>query len=214
MDVNMSLLLAYTLSVVMLVATPGPVVALIVSTSMNAGPRQALLTALGTNAASLLLALLAVLMLSGGLALDPRLIHWISVLGCCFIAWLAVQGLREAATQPAAQAPAKPLAGRGRGLATGFVVGIGNPKDIIFFVSFFPQFIQVGRTFEHSAVLLTLVWVLIDLAVLGAYILVARQGFSLKYKRLVTGVSSLVLLAVAVVGLAYSLLELYRPGAT
>ena len=94
------------------------------------------------------------------------------------------------------------------------MVGIGNPKDIIFFVSFFPQFIQVGRTFEHSALLLTLVWVLIDLAVLGAYILVARQGFSLKYKRLVTGVSSLVLLAVAVVGLAYSLLELYRPGAT
>jgi len=72
-DVNMSLLLAYALSVLMLVATPGPVVALIVSTSMNAGPRQAWLTALGTNAASLLLALLAVLMLSGGLALDPRL---------------------------------------------------------------------------------------------------------------------------------------------
>lgn len=213
MDVNMSLLLAYALSVLMLVATPGPVVALIVSTSMNAGPRQAWLTALGTNAASLLLALLAVLMLSGGLALDPRLIHWISVLGCVFIAWLALQGLAQASAQGAVPAAEKPPGSGGKGLANGFLVGIGNPKDIIFFVSFFPQFIQVSRRFEHSALLLTLVWVLIDLLVLGAYILVARQGFSLKYKRLVTLLSSLVLLTVALLGLVYSLLELYRSGA-
>ncbi|WP_025128076.1 LysE family translocator [Pseudomonas sp. PH1b] len=209
---NISLLLAYMLSVLMLVATPGPVVTLIISTSINAGPRQALLTALGTHAASLLLALLAVLMLTTGLALDPRLISWISLLGCCFIAWLALQGLRELRTPDNGDAPASAARRRGKGLATGFLVGIGNPKDILFFVSFFPQFIQVSRSVQHSALLLTLVWVLIDFAVLGAYILVARQGFSLKYKRLVTGLSSLVLLAVAVVGLVYSLLELYRPG--
>lgn len=211
-DVNISLLLAYMLSVLMLVATPGPVVTLIISTSINAGPRQALLTALGTHAASLLLALLAVLMLTTGLALDPHLISWISLLGCCFIAWLALQGLRELRTPDNGDAPAGAARRRGKGLASGFLVGIGNPKDILFFVSFFPQFIQVSRSVQHSALLLTLVWVLIDFAVLGAYILVARQGFSLKYKRLVTGLSSLVLLAVALVGLVYSLLELYRPG--
>lgn len=214
MDVNMSLLLAYALSALLLVATPGPVVALIVSTSMNAGPRQAWLTALGTNAASLLLALLALLMLSGGLALDPRLLNWISVLGCGFIAWLALQGLAQATAQGAVRVAEKPPGSRGKGLVNGFLVGIGNPKDIIFFASFFPQFIQVSRSFEHSALLLTLIWVLVDLLVLGAYILVARQGFSLKYKRLVTLVSSLVLLTVALLGLAYSLLEPYRAGAT
>lgn len=208
MDLNLSLLLAYALSVLLLVATPGPVVALIVNTSLNAGPRQALLTALGTHAASLLLALLAVLMLTTGLALDPRLISGISLLGCGFIGWLALQGLREATgpqTAPAAR-------GR-RGLANGFLLGISNPKDILFFVSFFPQFIQVSRSFERSALLLTLVWVVIDFAVLGAYILMARQGFSLKYKRQVSGLSSLVLLAVALAGLVYTGFELYRSGA-
>lgn len=211
MELNLSLLLVYILSVLMLVATPGPVVALIINTSMNAGPRQALLTAVGTNAASLLLALLAVLMLTTGLSLDPRLISWVSLLGCCFIGWLAIQGLRELSAAPGSQPEARLPQRRGQGLATGFLVGIGNPKDIIFFVSFFPQFIQVGRSVQHSALLLTLVWVLIDFAVLGAYILMARQGFSLKYKRLVTGLSSLVLLAVALVGLVYSVLELLRP---
>lgn len=212
MDLNLSLLLAYALSVLMLVATPGPVVALIVNTSMNAGPRQAVLTALGTNAASLLLALLAVLMLTTGLALDPRLIGWVSLLGCCFIGWLGVQGLREVfAPSPVEAAP---RADQGRqGLASGFLVGIGNPKDIVFFASFFPQFIQVTRSLQHSALLLTLVWVLVDFAVLGAYILVARQGFSLKYKRLVTGISSLALLLVALLGLGYAVLELSNAGA-
>ncbi len=210
MELNLSLLLVYILSVLMLVATPGPVVALIINTSMNAGPRQALLTAAGTNAASLLLALLAVLMLTTGLSLDPRLISWVSLLGCCFIGWLAIQGLQELSTAPESEPEARLPRRRGQGLAMGFLVGIGNPKDIIFFVSFFPQFIQVGRSVQHSALLLTLVWVLIDFAVLGAYILVARQGFSLKYKRLVTGLSSLVLLAVALVGLVYSTMELVR----
>lgn len=215
MDLNLSLLLAYALSVLMLVATPGPVVALIVNTSMNAGPRQAVLTALGTNAASLLLALLAVLMLTTGLALDPRLIGWVSLLGCCFIGWLGVQGLREVfGPAPAEAAPHTDQGRQGRqGLASGFLVGIGNPKDIVFFASFFPQFIQVTRSLQHSALLLTLVWVLVDFAVLGAYILVARQGFSLKYKRLVTGISSLALLLVALLGLGYAVLELSNAGA-
>lgn len=212
MDLNLSLLLAYALSVLMLVATPGPVVALIVNTSMNAGPRQAVLTALGTNVASLLLALLAVLMLTTGLALDSRLISGVSLLGCGFIGWLAVQGLREVFGPPTVGAAPRTDKGR-QGLANGFLVGIGNPKDIIFFVSFFPQFIQVSRSFERSALLLTLVWVVIDFAVLGAYILMARQGFPLRYKRQVTGLSSLMLLAVALAGVVYSLLDLYRSGA-
>ncbi|WP_404942321.1 LysE family translocator [Pseudomonas danubii] len=206
---NLSLLLAYALSVLMLVATPGPVVALIVNTSINAGPRQAVLTALGSNAASLLLALLAVLMLTTGLALDPRLIGWVSLLGCCFIGWLGVQGLREVF----GPAPVEAAPRTDQGLASGFLVGIGNPKDIVFFASFFPQFIQVTRSLQHSALLLTLVWVLVDFAVLGAYILVARQGFSLKYKRLVTGISSLALLLVALLGLGYAVLELSNAGA-
>lgn len=213
MDINLSLLLLYMLSVLMLVATPGPVVALIVSTSLNAGPRQALLTALGTHAASLLLALLAVLMLTTGFALNPRLINWVSLLGCGFITWLALQGLREASAAQDQPAVARRAHNRGKGLISGFLLGISNPKDIMFFVSFFPQFIQVSHSLQHSALLLTLIWVLIDFAVLGAYILVARQGFSRRYQRLVTLVSSLVLLTVALLGMLYSLFELCHPGA-
>jgi len=121
----------------------------------------------GTNVASLLLALLAVLILSGSVSLNPALLNWISFFGCWFIVYLAVQGLRSS---PDATSPA--VAG---GMGTGFLVGISNPKDIIFFVSFFPQFIHVADSFSASMTLLTTLWVIIDLLILALYILAARQ---------------------------------------
>jgi len=191
-----SLILIYIISVFVLIATPGPVVALIINTSMNAGGGQALRTAVGTNVASLLLALLAVLILSGSVSLNPALLNWISFFGCWFIVYLAVQGLRSS---PDATSPA--VAG---GMGTGFLVGISNPKDIIFFVSFFPQFIHVADSFSASMTLLTTLWVIIDLLILALYILAARQPFALKYRRGVNRVACFVLLAVAIAGIAHS----------
>lgn len=206
MNLDFSLLLLYVFSVFTLVATPGPVVALILNTSLRHGARRAALTALGSNAASLILALLAVLILRGGLALDPRLLHGISLLGCGFIGYLGLQGL-AAARQPGELATVA-TRGLGGGLGKGFAVGIANPKDILFFVAFFPQFIGISPHFGSSVACLVGFWVLIDCAVLAAYIALARQGFALQYQRLLSGLSSLVLLAVALMGAMYSGLAL------
>lgn len=192
-----SLLLVYLLSVFMLIATPGPVVALIITTSQHAGTRRALWTAVGTNLASLTLAVLAVLILAGSLSVSPALLNGISVIGCLFIFYLGIQGLRS----PAGQAPA--AGRRGGTVGTGFLVGISNPKDIIFFVAFFPQFIQVADSFSRSVTLLTLAWVVIDFLVLAFYIAIARRPFALKYRGGINRVASLVLLAVALVGIVH-----------
>ncbi|NVL30264.1 LysE family translocator, partial [Pseudomonas syringae pv. actinidiae] len=65
---DISLLLIYMFSVFMLIITPGPVVALIVNTSLACGPKRAMLTALGTNWASLVLVMVAALILTGTLS--------------------------------------------------------------------------------------------------------------------------------------------------
>lgn len=62
---NFTLLAAYSLSVVTLLLTPGPVVALITTTAAQHGYRRAFLTLIGTNGASLVLIALAALMLAG-----------------------------------------------------------------------------------------------------------------------------------------------------
>ncbi|QXI26997.1 LysE family translocator [Pseudomonas vanderleydeniana] len=201
---NFSLLLLYLLSVALLIVTPGPVVALAINTSLKAGTGRALLTVLGTNGASLVLALLAILILAGSLSLNEQLLNLVSFAGCLFIGHLGLQGLKDALRTPVDDRPQQALPSSRSGFVKGFLVGISNPKDIIFFVSFFPQFIQITPSFGHSALLLTVLWVLVDFSILGLYIHLASRMFSARHKARVTFASSLVLLLVAIFGAGYA----------
>ncbi|MFK8328792.1 LysE family translocator [Pseudomonas sp. BJa5] len=199
---NTALLLTYALTVLLLIATPGPVVALVINTTASAGRRRALLTALGTNAASLVLIAVAASVILTSAVIDPRWLAALSLLGCLFIGYLAIASLPEALSDipVAAVAPTQRS-----GLWQGFVVGLSNPKDILFFVAFFPQFIQVTAYINHSLVLLSLVWIAIDLSILGLYIFLTARLVSPRHRRLISLTSGALLLVIATVGLIYNL---------
>ncbi|MGL6018822.1 MAG: LysE family translocator, partial [Gibbsiella quercinecans] len=92
-----------------------------------------------------------------------------------------------------------------RGFLRGFMVGIANPKDIIFFMAFFPQFINVTRAFGSSMAVLSAVWVTIDLLILTAYVFLVRGAFMRRYRPAIGVASSVFLLIIAAVGFAYML---------
>lgn len=205
---NTALTLTYALTVLLLIATPGPVVALIVNTAAASGSRKALFTALGTNWASLVLIGAAAWIIMTSAAIDRAWLSGMSLLGCLFIGYIALSTLREAwhlPTQGATEAVAKPDRG---GLWHGFMVGISNPKDIIFFISFFPQFIQITESFGKSMVVLSLLWIVIDFAVLSLYIFAIGKIASQRNNRLISLASAVALLLIACVGLAYNVREL------
>ncbi|WP_110996172.1 LysE family translocator [Pseudomonas sichuanensis] len=202
---NTALTATYALTVLLLIATPGPVVALIVNTAAAAGSRKALFTAIGTNWASLVLIGVAAWIIMTSAAIDKAWLNGMSLLGCLFIGYIAVSTLREALQAPPQQAAAEaPAATRG-GLLQGFMVGISNPKDIIFFISFFPQFIQITESFGKSMVVLSLLWIAIDFAVLSLYIFAIGKIASQRSNRLISLASGVALLLIAGVGLAYNL---------
>ncbi|WP_191486467.1 LysE family translocator [Pseudomonas sp. FEN] len=201
---NLSLLLLYLLSISLLIVTPGPVVALLVNTSLGAGSGRALLTMLGTNGASLTLAWLAALILSGSLSLNPQLINVVSLVGCLFIGYLGVHGIRETCSAPVGGSSRPKTGERRNGFFNGFLVGISNPKEIIFFVSFFPQFIQVTPSFNHSVALLAVLWAVIDFSVMTFYILLARQSFAIRHQAKISFASSVLLLLMAIFGVLYA----------
>ncbi|MBH3384056.1 MULTISPECIES: LysE family translocator [Pseudomonas] len=209
---NTALTATYALTVLLLIATPGPVVALIVNTAAASGSRKAMFTAVGTNWASLVLIGAAAWIILTSAAIDKTWLNIMSLLGCLFIGHIAVGTLREALQAPAAaasnEAPnevAKP--GRG-GLLQGFMVGISNPKDIIFFIAFFPQFIQITESFGKSMVVLSLLWVAIDFAVLSLYIFAIGKIASQRSNRVISLASGVALLLIAAGGLLYNLKEL------
>ncbi|MFV3383467.1 MULTISPECIES: LysE family translocator [Pseudomonas] len=206
---NTALTATYALTVLLLIATPGPVVALIVNTAAASGSRKALSTAVGTNWASLVLIGAAAWIIMTSAAIDKAWLSGLSLLGCLFIAYIAITTLREALQAPAADAPAPTAEQPGRGgLLQGFMVGISNPKDIIFFISFFPQFIQITESFGKSMVVLSLLWIAIDFAVLSLYIFAIGKIASQRSNRIITLASGVALLLIALAGLAYNIKEL------
>ncbi|CRN04460.1 threonine/homoserine/homoserine lactone efflux protein [Pseudomonas sp. URMO17WK12:I10] len=206
---NTALTATYALTVLLLIATPGPVVALIVNTAAASGSRKAIFTALGTNWASLVLIGAAAWIILTSAAIDRAWLGAMSLLGCLFIGYIAAGTLREALKAPHPNHEpdmAKP-AGRG-GLWQGFMVGISNPKDIIFFIAFFPQFIQITESFGKSMVVLSLLWIVIDFAVLSLYIFAIGKIASARSHRFISLASGVALLLIAIGGLLYNLREL------
>ncbi len=177
--INMAEYLLYCLAVVIMIATPGPVMMLVIGAGLKGGYRRAFQTIVGTNLASLLLIACSVLILKGIFNIQAFWLDLIKLLGCVYIAYLGVDILKESR---AAAGPKQETASAVGGFRQGFLVGISNPKDILFFSAFFPQFIQVTDHFNNSLILLTASWIVLDfltlsLLYLGFYRLTLSHGY-------------------------------------
>lgn len=200
-SLNIALLSAYILSILTLLVTPGPVVMLVTGTAAVSGYGKAFLTTLGTNLASLVLIAVAVMMLSGVVTLNPGYLALLGLAGSLFIGWGALQTLYHLRQTTAVHTEPVPTGGFKRG----FITGVANPKDILFFVSFFPQFISISRDFTTSIVTLSLVWILFDFVVMAGYILAVKRFLPVTQSRRFTAGSALVLVVIAAGGILWNL---------
>lgn len=81
----------------------------------------------------------------------------------------------------------------------GFLVGIANPKDVLFFVAFFPQFIGITPTSQMSLAILVALWIAVDFAIMTAYAAAANHP-AVRRQRWVKASSAALLLALALAG--------------
>ena len=119
-----------------LILLPGPNVALIVATSLADGRRRGLVVVAGTSSA-MVLQLGAVA--AGLTALMTKASHVFAVLRWVGVAYLLVLGVRAllaGADDP--DAPRPPSSAFWRG----FAVSLTNPKTLLFYGAFLPQFID------------------------------------------------------------------------
>lgn len=205
LDIHWGLLALYATSVVSLLVTPGPVTLLVLQTGLQAGMRAALATIAGTNLASLVLIGLAALLIQGLLVIHPAVFAVVRLLGCLYICKLAWDMLQTAPS--AGSVPAKAGTHPG-GFRRGFALAISNPKDIVFFSSFLPQFSGVMPSVAHSLVLLTGVWIVLDFSVLCLLTLAMRRLVRQRMQRRLLQVSAVLLLLVGLAGLVLALREL------
>ena len=152
--------LTFLVASALFIQAPGPSVLFTIGRALTVGRRDALLSVVG-NALGVVTQVLAIAVgLGAVVAASAHAYTVLKVVGAAYVVWLGVQAIRHRGDARAALesidrgAPAPATQVR-RSLRVGFTVGVTNPKTIVFFVAFLPQFVNdsAGHTGLQLAVL-------------------------------------------------------------
>jgi threonine/homoserine/homoserine lactone efflux protein len=143
-----AVLLAYPLACFVLFITPGPDMSLFLAKTVSGGRQAGLAAMLGAMAGCCVHTLLAALGLSALLAASATAFTILKIIGALYLLWLAVDAIRHgSALSLRDEAPAEVSVRRT------FLLGVGinltNPKVVLFFVTFLPQFVSADD--PHAA---------------------------------------------------------------
>jgi len=132
---------AFAVAVLVFLMIPGPGTFAILASSARgrAGGGYACLA--GLMLGDWLLMVAAMIGVAALLAAHPLLFRMVQYLGAAYLAWVGVQLLRARDGAPATLLPITP----GAYFRQGFLITVINPKAIVFYMAFFPLFIDPAR---------------------------------------------------------------------
>ena len=133
------LYLTYLVATIVIIVVPGPTVTLIIANSLSHGSRAGLLNVAGTQ---LGIALMIALVGVGLASLIEALGWWFEVVRLIGAAYLVYLGVKLIRSTGALGEPRKVAVPRVGFFLQGFLVAISNPKTLVFFGAFIPQFID------------------------------------------------------------------------
>jgi len=182
---SVQLWLLYLSVVLAIIVTPGPSALLCMTHGARHGHLRALATVAGGMTSAMTLMTLTLLGLGAAIAWSDTAFLVIKLLGAGYLIYLGIVTLR--APLIAAQAPETtqqpepmPLS---RLYATGYLVGIANPKDLLFFGALFPQFIDAGWPLLPQIGILAGTWLTVECAAMSAYAVFGDHLFYRLHRR-------------------------------
>ncbi|MDM9560443.1 MULTISPECIES: LysE family translocator [Bordetella] len=169
-------LLAFVLVAALNIMSPGPAVLLAMRNGASGGWRAVVPSTLGNITGLFLLSAAAMLGLGVLLQTSALAFAMVKVAGACYLIYMGLRHLagrvRLAPPEPAAATPRSPL----RLYAEALLVAGLNPKPILFFSAFFPQFLDTARPLLPQFFVLTGLFMAISCASLLLYGGLARQA--------------------------------------
>ncbi|MES4905568.1 MULTISPECIES: LysE family translocator [unclassified Streptomyces] len=146
---ELSLIAAFVAAAFLLSIAPGPDMLFIVANATAGGRRAGLVAALGMSTGLAVHTLAAALGLSALFRAAPEALEVVRLAGAVFLIYLAVTSWRAGRRTPgeAGQGPVRATAPR-RPLRKLYLMAtltnVANPKVILFYLAFLPQFLTVG----------------------------------------------------------------------
>jgi threonine/homoserine/homoserine lactone efflux protein len=135
-------LLAFIVVAAVLIAVPGPSVLFVVTRSLTLGRRAGIATVVGNTAGVYVQVMLVAVGVGAIVQESIAIFTAIKFAGALYLVYLGVQAFRKRHSLAAAlNTPVAPRDLR-RILVDAFIVGIANPKVVVFFVAVLPQFVD------------------------------------------------------------------------
>ena len=138
-----STLLAYSFASILLFITPGPDMSLFLSRTMASGRNAGVASAMGANVGCVIHTLLAAFGVSALIAASPTGFLILKIVGAAYLLWLAVDAIRHGSSLNVGNVDKKPVT-----MLSSFLLGISvnmtNPKVVLFFITFLPQFVSAA----------------------------------------------------------------------
>jgi homoserine/homoserine lactone efflux protein len=171
---SLDLYIAYVLACVLITLIPGPTVTLIVANSLRHGARAGLLNVAGTQAGLFLMMVTLAVGLSSVIEAMGWLFDWLRLAGAVYLVWLGWKLLRHPDIDLTSK---KPEAPRGGFFMQGLLVLLANPKALLWFGAFIPQFVDPKGPYVAQIALLGLTAMAVAAVTHGAYaVLTGRAG--------------------------------------
>ena len=153
----------FLLAVLVLLVTPGPNMAFVLTSGAAYGWRGGFAAALGIGTVDLLFTLACAFGIAGLVAAYPAAFDLVRWAGAAYLLYLAVGAVRAARLRADATPTAATTESSRAIFVRGLASNIANPKAILFYLVFIPQFIDAAR----GAVLAQFVLLGASLAVIG-----------------------------------------------
>jgi threonine/homoserine/homoserine lactone efflux protein len=187
---SLNVYLAFIAACIALALLPGPVVTLLIANGLRHGTRAALINILGVQTGMIIALSILAIGLASLMATMGYWFDWVRFAGAAYLVWLGVKLIRSPAQGLSDDAPPPPP--RGGFFLQGFLIAMSNPKLLLFFGAFIPQFMDMSKDHVSQVALLGVTFMVIAGLTDAAYALLAgraRSFFSKRRTRLMSRIS-------------------------
>lgn len=177
MPVELHLYAAFIAASLVLLVVPGPTVIMVISQALAHGRRTALACVAGVGLADVVAASLSLLGAGTILAASAAAFEAIKWVGAAYLVWIGIKMWRAPVTPHLLDLKAAAVGERILPVfRNSFLVTVFNPKGLVFYMAFAPQFVSSSRAFVPQAILLVATFVILSMANAGAYALLASSA--------------------------------------
>jgi threonine/homoserine/homoserine lactone efflux protein len=187
---SLQLYLTFIAACVALALLPGPIVTLVIANGLRHGTRAAMTNIAGVQVALTIVIAIVAIGLTSLMATMGYWFDWVRFAGAAYLIWLGLKLIRNPVE--GVETDAAPPPPRGGFFLQGFLVALSNPKLLVFFGAFIPQFVDMKQDHLPQVALLGVTFMITGAITDTVFAVLAgraRLFFSARRTRLLSRIS-------------------------